>query len=47
MKSSAEYKVKVNKDCQVKLDTENWLPADRYKCNLIITLFYEQLEYGI
>ena len=47
MKSSAEYKVKVNKDCQVKLDTENWLPADRYKCNLLITLFYEQLEYGI
>jgi len=27
--SSAEYKAKVNKDCQVKLDTENWLPADR------------------
>ena len=27
--STAEYKAKVNKDCQVKLDTENWIPADR------------------
>jgi len=25
----AEYKTKVAKDCQVKLDTENWLSADR------------------
>ena len=27
--STAEYKAKVNKDCLVKLDTDNWLPADR------------------
>jgi len=27
--STAEYKAKVNKECQVKLDTENWIPADR------------------
>merc|ERR1712227_707608 len=26
--SVSEYKSKVNKDCQVKLDTENWLPTD-------------------
>jgi len=25
----AEYKAKVDKDCQVKLDTENWLGADK------------------
>jgi len=25
----AEYKSKVNKECQVKLDTENWLPANK------------------
>ena len=28
LQSVAEYKAKVNKDCQVKLDTDNWLPAD-------------------
>merc|ERR1719320_1693248 len=27
--ATAEYKAKANKDCQVKLDTENWIPADR------------------
>jgi len=27
--STSEYKAKVNKDCQVKLDTENWISADR------------------
>jgi len=27
--SAAEYKSKVNKECQVKLDTENWIAADR------------------
>merc|ERR1712152_80495 len=27
--SVSEYKAKVNKDCQVKLDTENWISADR------------------
>jgi len=26
--SVAEYKAKVNKDCQVKVDTDNWLPSD-------------------
>ena len=24
----SDYKAKVNKDCQIKLDTENWLGAD-------------------
>ena len=28
VQSVSEYKAKVNKDCQVKLDTENPLPAD-------------------
>eukprot|EP00092_Neocalanus_flemingeri_P026189 GFUD01028386.1.p1 GENE.GFUD01028386.1~~GFUD01028386.1.p1 ORF type:complete len:227 (-),score=76.80 GFUD01028386.1:475-1155(-) len=27
--ATAEYKAKVNKDCQIKLDTENWISADR------------------
>jgi len=27
--SVADYKAKVGKDCQVKLDTENWLGADK------------------
>merc|ERR1711894_677217 len=26
--SVSEYKTKVNKDCQVKIYTENWLPSD-------------------
>jgi len=25
----ADYKAKVNKECQVKLDTETWIPADK------------------
>jgi len=26
--SVSEYKAKVNKDCQVRIDTENWLPTE-------------------
>ena len=45
--STAEYKAKVNKECLIKLDTENWIPAERLVLGFFSPQFLEHHLLGL